>query len=290
MSTTVTLLLKGSVVLFAKEGQSMGSVRILKSPPPNHVLTLAYQKQPPNSAFEKPIPITPIEDNLTLTVNNPKVPNITLRDRDAKINRKKSPKNQDSFKWFVDLENGELYDGPIGVKKSAFRQVLKFNSGQLFNDITGDPDNPSYNFLLIQKGNEANYQDFGYVSIRIGIEFVADGSVVFNNGTGPDPVFDSSKDAAGTNYRIILVNDMDPNLHPALVTDANHYYKALGSMIPPEDRILFASIKQRKALESMATQARLRKNDQFADEVDKLSGPAGPEACCFPTYVSRSDP
>jgi hypothetical protein len=221
-------------------------------------------------------------------VNNPVTPNITLRDKNAKIDRKKPPLNQDSFKWFVDLENAELYDGPIGVKKSAFRQVLKFNSGELFNDVTADADNPSYNFLLIQKGNEDNYQDFGYVSIRIGIKFVANGSVIFTNGTGPDPVFDSSQDAAGTNYRIMMVNDAQQ--HPALVTDANHYYKALGSTIPPEDRILFASIRQRAALRAMAIQASFLGNNQFADAVDKLSGPAGPEACCFPTYVSRSDP
>jgi hypothetical protein len=268
MATIVTLLLKGSLVLFAKEGQPKGSVRFLKAPPPNHVLTLGYQKLPPNSDPEDEVQVTPIEDNLSITVNNPVNPNISLRDKNAKIDRKQAPSNQDSFRWFVDLENSELYDGPIGVKKSAFKHVLTFNSGNLFNDVNQDADNPSYNFLLIQKGGDANYQDFGFVSIRIGILFSANGSIVFTNGNGPNPVFDSSKDPAGTNYIINLTNDLDDNhTHPRLVTDANHYYKGIGSTIPLEERILFASITGSDG-----------------------GGPAGPEACCFPAYLSRTDP
>jgi len=268
MPTTVTLLLKGSLVLFAKEGQPTGSVRILKAPPPNHVLTVTYQRLPPNSDPEEEFPVSPVEDNLSITVNNPLTPTITLRDKNAKIDRKQPPLNQDSFRWFVDLENSELYDGSIGVKKSAFKQVLTFNSGNLFNDVNEDADNPSYNPLLIQKGNEANYQEFGFVSIRIGILFSANGSIVFTNGNGPNPIFDSSKDPAGTNYIIRLTNDLDENhTHPVLVTDANHYYKAVGSTIPLEERILFASITETDG-----------------------GPPVGPEACCFPAYISRTDP
>jgi hypothetical protein len=284
MPTTVTLLLKGSLVLFAKEGQPTGSVRILKAPPPNHVLTLSFQRQPPGGQFGSPIAVPQIANDLNLTVNNPVNPNITLRDKAANINRQQSPTNQDSFKWLVDLENSELYDGTIGAKKSGFKQVLTFNSGELFND--NDQDNPSYNFLLIQRGSDANYEDFGYVSIRIGIAFSANGTVVFTNGN--NVVFDSSQDPAGTNYRINLENDAAT--HPSLCTDANHYYKAVGSGIPPEERILFASVTQNDALLAMADQARLRGNDQFANSLASASPPAGPEAACFPAYISRTEP
>lgn len=290
MPTTVTLLLKGSLVLFAKEGHPTGSVRILKAPPPNHVLTLSVQRLPPNDdPVEDPVEIFPIEDNLSIVVNNPDDPNITLRDKNAKIDRKAAVLNPDSFRWFVDLENSELYDGPIGVKKSAFKQVLTFNSGELFNDVTADPDNPSYNFLFVQKGSETNYQEFGFVSIRIGIKFTtAHGSIVFTNGNGPDPVFDSAIDKPGTDYIISLTNDTEE--HPDVVTDANHYYKALGNAIPPEERILFASITQKDALRAMVKQAKSHGNTRFVAALENVEPPAGPEAACFPAYISRSDP
>ncbi|HVG34294.1 MAG TPA: hypothetical protein VM911_14585 [Pyrinomonadaceae bacterium] len=286
MPTDVTLLLKGSLVLFAKEGQTVGTVRILRVPPPNHVLTIKYQIQPPGGAFGNDIDVPSIQDALLLDVQSPSNPNITLRGKNDNVDRKQPLVNPHSVRWFVDLENSELYDGPIGAKKSAFKQVLTFNSGELFNDAGSD--NPSYNPLLYQKGSNSNYEDFGFVAIRIGVLFSMAGRVIFKNGN--NVVFDSDQHPAGTNFRIKL--DHDATTHPALSTDANHYYKAVGSGIPPEERILFASIKEDEALRAILNTAKLREDSALVDQLEKLrlDPPAGPEAACFPAYISRTEP
>jgi hypothetical protein len=286
MPTNVTLILKGSLALFAKEGRPNGSVRILRVPPPNHVLTVKYQVQPPGGVFGNDIDVTPIQDELRLDVQNPSNANITLRDRNANIDRMQAPTHQDSFKWFVDFENAELYDNPIGVKKSAFKQVLTFNSGELFNDA--DRDNPSYNVLLCQRGINANYQAFGFVAIRIGVLVSMADRVVFTNGG--TVVFDSAQAQPGTKYKIKLINDA--TTHPGIVTDANHYYKAIGLGIPPDERILFASIKEDETLRAMLKAAKLKGDESRVTELEKLrlDPPAGPEAACFPAYFSKTDP
>ena len=294
MPTTVTLLLKGSLVLFAKEGQPTGSVRVLREPPPNHRLSLSFRRQPPGGTFGDPILVDFIQNNLQLQVNNPINPNITLRDKTATIDRKNSPTHTESFKWFVDLENAaELYTTPIGVRPGGFRHVLTFNSGELFTDSAGKIDNPSYNFLLVQRGENANYEDFGFVAIRIGIAFSTNDSVRFTNGTGGGAgvIFDSTQDTPGTNYEITLVNDT--NTHPRLCTDANHYYKGVGPGITPAQKILFASIVETEDLEALAKTATLRGDTRRAENLKqlRLSGPpAGPEAACFPALMSKTDP
>lgn len=287
MPTNVTLLLKGSLVLFAKEGRPTGSVRILKSPPPNHMLSLSYKKQPPGGVFGPATAVTTIQDNLNLQVINPLNPNITLRDPGAQIDRKQTPTHTESTKWFVDLEN-DLYSASIGFKPGGFKQVLTFNSGELFTDSVNKPDNPSYNFLLIQRGSDANYEDFGFVAIRIGIAFSTNSNVVFTNGG--TLVFDSNQDAPGTNYEIDLINDASS--HPRLCTDANHYYKGVGSGISPDEKILFASVQDDEELKSMLAAATLRGDHARVTELKKvnLGAPAGPEAACFPAFMSRTDP
>jgi hypothetical protein len=290
MPTNVTLLLKGSLVLFAKEGQQMGSVRILKDPPPKHVLSIGFQKQPPGGTWEPelPIPVSPINNDLRVTIYNSINPNITLRKKDVNIgDRMDTSIAPDSFKWFVDLENSELYGSSIGVKGNKFEQVLTFNSGELFNDARRG-DNPSYNPLLVQHGINQNYKPFGFVAIRFGINFSTNDRAVFTNGGGI--VFDSAQYPAGTNFKIHLNHDATE--HPMLVTDANHYYKAVGAGIPPEEKKLFASIKQNAVFNDL-----LRASDRVGDEqlralLERLSEkpPAGPEAACFPAYMSRTDP
>src|SRR5690349_18039622 len=204
MPPTVRLLLKGSLVLFAKEGQLNGSVRVLKEPPPNHKLSLSFKKRPPGGTLGPAIPIDFIQNNLALQIQNPIMPTITLEDKIATIDRKSSPSHTQSANWFVDLENPkELYKKPpIGVKPGGFKEILACNSGNLFTDAAGKSGNPSYNFLLVQSREGANYEDFGFVAIRIGIDFNTNDSVRFTNGTGGGAgiIFDSTQDQPGTTY------------------------------------------------------------------------------------------
>jgi hypothetical protein len=155
--------------------------------------------------------------------------------------------------------SSELYPFPIGSNSNEFRSILTFNSGQLF---TFPP--LSENFLLVQRGIFSNYQNFGYVAITIGVDFLTAHSAVFKNGA--TTVFDSLTEP-GTDYLIEITHDAE--VHPAgPVTDANHYYRALGSGIPLEQRILFMSIP-------------------VGDDVG--GPPAGPEAACYPAYLSQTE-
>jgi len=294
MPTIVTLLLKGSLVLTGKAGQPTGRVRILNQPPPNHRLTISFKRQPPGGTFGPSIPVDFIQPNLQLQVNNPVNPNITLRDNTAVIDRT-NPSHLESAKWFVDFENDELYKVAIGFKPGAFRHILTFNSGDLFTDSAGKIDNPSYNALLVQRGENANYEEFGFVAIRIGIAFATNDSVRFTNGSGGGAalIFDSTQDTPGTNYEISVVNDLDPNLpHPILCTDANHYYKGVGPGITPAEKILFASITESEEFETLIRSTLMRGDRQRIEELEKFKfdAPAGPEAACFPAYMGKTAP
>jgi hypothetical protein len=293
---TLTLFLKGSLVLFAKKGQPTGKVAILKNPPPRHVLKISYRVKPPGGTFGSPIVLSPVSDNMGLQVTNPVQENITLRGENAPIVRTASPTHQDSFEWFVDLENEEVYGntiGAIGANKAKFKEILTFKSGELFS---GSPlgSGLSYNRLHRQKGSEAEYTEFGFVAGSFGVLFSADRFI----SSGTNPVFDSSTFAAGSEFRIELEMDATPN--SVIVADANHYYKAVGAGIPPDERHLFASIVGRNALK-VETEHQLLVFLQDAEaKGDKatvaalqkllpLTPPAGPEAACFPAYMSRSD-
>ena len=255
--TNVRLILRGLLVLSAREGQSTGKVGVLRTAPPGHAVTIVVHKIPPNGPAPEPINLHPIHDALSLNVLSAQ-PNITIRNKNP-VNRIQAPANQDSFNWFVDLERvSELYTFPIGANKNEFRPILTFNSGQLFTDRV------SHNFLLVQRGIFSYYQTFGRVAIKIGVDFLTASSAVFKNGA--NTIFDSAAEP-GTDYRIEITNDAAQ--HPAgPVSDANHYYRALGTGIPLEQRILFMSIPE--------------------DE-DVGGPPAGPEAACFPAYLGQTD-
>ena len=257
-STNVKLILQGSLVLSAKENQTTGTVGILRIPPPGHELTIEIQKIPPTGP--KPPLITlvrdQIRDKLYLNVTSAQ-PNITIRNKNL-VDRKAEKTNQDSFNWFVDLEKAsELYKFPIGADINEFNPLLTFNSGQLFSFALSE------NFLQVQKGIFSTYEDFGYVAVKLGIDFFTTVRTVFINGVDP-PVFDSLTEP-GTDYLITIKNEAKTH-PPGPVTDANHYYRGLGSGISLQQRILFLS------------------------ETDPgLSPPAGPEAACFPAYLSQSN-
>jgi len=296
MPTTLTLFLKGSLVLFAKKDQPTGKVAILRVPPPRHELKISYSIKPPQGGFGMPQDVQNIKDALSIEVTNPAQENITLRKENSQINRHDGSGEQDSFEWFVDLENEELYGNiidHIGANKGKFKQVLTFNSGELFS---GSPI--TYNRLFVQRGSEAEYEEFGYVAGLFGVLFSGD-RIVFKNGPSQqDIVFDSLTIDPGTEFKIELVVDAVP--HSRIVADANHYYKAVGAGIDDETRILFASIVENDEIQNeVQHQIQLLFNDALQKGDKALSDslkriledgpPAGPEAACFPAYLSRTE-
>ena len=255
--TNVRLLLRGLLVLSAREGQTTGKVGVLGTSPPGHKLTIVVQKIPPVGPPPDPVNVDPIQNTLSLNVVSAE-PNITIRNKNP-VNRLEAPANQDSFNWFVDLErSSEFYRFPIGADSDEFRPILTFNSGQLFTHALSD------NFLLVQKGIFASYRPFGRVAVTIGIDFLTAFSAVFKNGAGT--VFDSSTEP-GIDYRIEITHDAARH-PPGPVSDANHYYRALGSGIPLDQRFLFMSIPEGE---------------------DVGGPPAGPEAACYSAYLSQTD-
>jgi len=173
------------------------------------------------------------------------------------INRQANftPENRDSVGWVVDLENAELYNTEIGARRSAFCPILTFTNGDLFTHrVSRSP-------LFIQRGLFSPMRRFGFVATEIGADFTLDGpesTAVFMNGTEPIPIPDPTQD-----WEIEVNNDADRHL--AVVTDANHYYKAVGPDLSEAQRIMFMSNSTG-------------------------GGPAGPEAACFTTFLGQSQP
>lgn len=281
MPTNVTLLLKGLIVLAAKAGSRTGVVGVLKNPPAGHQLTISVIRQPPAGA-PVPIPVGTINNTLSLDIVNNAAPDITIRNQNP-IVRTAAPANQDSFGWFVDLERAaELYGFSIGANRAEFRPILTFNSGRLFAAEL------SANFLLVQRGIFSSYADFGRVAVKLGVEFLSATSAVFKNGS--NVVFDSTSQPG--DYQIEITNDATQ--HPPVVTDANHYYKAVGAGIPQELRILFLSVSERELLKAKLREA-ISGGDEtliatLKDLLRILGPPAGPEAACFTAYLGQTNP
>jgi hypothetical protein len=192
----------------------------------------------------------------------------------------------ESFRWFVGLENSELYNRPIG-SNGMFESLLTFDGGQIFTF-----DRPNESILQIQRRRADPYVDFGRVASSLGIDFLSAGRAVFKNGT--TTVFDSSLEA-NTNYKIDIIHDAPQ--HPPTVEDANHYYTVLGTMIPESERIWFKSETEVQRLQVRLAEAKASKDRKLAtalkaaiDEMVRTLGPpAGPEAACFTAYLDQTD-
>lgn len=263
--TNVRLLLKGLLVLIAKEGQPTGKVGILRTSPPGHDLTIVIRTIPPVGTPPplRTLPRAQINDALSLNVVIAE-PNITIRNKNPVI-RTALPANQDSINWFVDLERAsELYRFPVGPNREEFRPVLTFNGGQLFTAALSETP------LLVQRGIFASYQTFGKVAVTLGIDFITTSQAVLKNGN--TTIFDSTTEP-GTDYVITITHDAAVHPPGGPVTDANNYYRGLGTGIPLEQRFLFMSIRPPAP----------------APVGGPASPPVGPEAACFPAYLGLSD-
>ena len=282
MPSTVTLLLKGLIVLSAKEGNTEGKVGILKTRPAGHKLTITVEKFPPTGPPPPKEKLPTVKDRLYLEIT-PTEPKITVRDK-TPVKRLDTVEHPESIKWFVDLENNELYDSKIGVSSAGFESVLEFNSGELYTAVK-----PNESILQVLKKGSSEFQDFGKVALVLGIDFKAATRAVFRNGS--KVVFDSNTEP-NFNYRIQITNDAET--HPPISGDANFYYTTLALDIPLTDKTLFLSTSLHKLLKARLEQ---EPDQEFRDLLSKVSDtliekgepPVGPEAACFPAYVSKSD-
>ncbi len=258
MPAKVTLVLKGLIAVFVNPDRTLCTVGVLEDVPPQHNLRIIFRKpgdagpvedlrlEPPNIAF-----------NLQLDVSNISQTGITFR-KPTPINRQANftAENGDSFSWVVDLENAELYNTELGARRSAFSPILTFTNGDLFTHRV------SRSALFIQRGLFSPMRRFGFVATEIGVDFSLDrpeSTAVFLNGTESIPIPDPTQ-----NWEIEVNNDADAHLD--VVTDANHYYKAVGLQLSEAERIMFMS------------------------KHTPGGPPAGPEAACFSTFLGQSQP
>jgi hypothetical protein len=258
MLAKVTLVLKGLIAVFVNPDRTLCTVGVLEDVPPEHNLRIIFKK-PGVAEMEEHLRLEPpnIAYNLQLDVRNISQTAISMRNPTS-INRQADPNaaNGDSFSWIVDLENAELYNTAIGARRSAFSPILTFTNGDLFTHRV------SRGALFTQRGLFSPMRRFGFVATEIGADFSLDrpeSTAVFMNGTEPIDIPDPTQD-----WEIEVNNDA--NTHLDVVTDANHYYKAVGLQLSEAQRIMFMSKNLRGG------------------------PPAGPEAACFSTFLGQSQP
>jgi hypothetical protein len=258
MPATVTLVLKGLIAVFVNPERTLCTVGVLEDVPPEHKLRIIFKKPGP-AGMEEYERLEPpnIAYNLQLDIGNISQTGITFRNP-TPINRQANftAGNKESFSWIVDLENAELYNTAIGARSTAFSPILTFTNGDLFTHRV------SRSALFTQRGLFSPMRRFGFVATEIGADFSLDSpesTAAFINGAGEIPIPDPTQD-----WEIEVNNDADSHLD--VVTDANHYYKAVGLQLSEAQRIMFMS---------------------------KHTGggpPAGPEAACFSTFLGQSQP
>lgn len=292
-TSNVTLLLDGLLVLTATEGEQNGEVGVLGFDPLGHDLGLTVTRKHRGADID--IPVNQIDSDLWLQIEPRK--SISVRDK-TRVNRMdQMVKNPESYRWFVDLDDPEFYGFAIGADRSMFDPILRFNGGELF---TATPPNDS---VLDTHKLFGNPQHRGRVALVLGVAFKNATRAVFRNGN--DVVFDSN-DHPGDDYVINLSHNTDE--HPTSSSDANWYYVGLGENIPLGQEILFSSnstlVHQLgEVLEHMHMQAQTQaqgdsrmREPHILEKIEALIAKlranghilAGPEAACFPAYLSMS--
>lgn len=285
MPSDVRLLLKGLLVLSAKVGQGNGKVAVIKNHPQNHDLLIRVTKSTGGNPIERRR--NQIQDLLSLNITNATTqlnttPNTNPVDRKTML---PNPPEPTSFRWFVDLERPtELYKSSIGADSDELGPILEFNSGGQL--LTAEV---SRDFLKVQRGILANYEDFGRVALTLEVRFPGTTSAILMNGSR-DELFNSNSEP-NTNYKVEIIHDA--TTHGQIVTDANFYYTALGAGIDDKKRILFMSISQRRQLADQLKEAELIGDKELEkalkELLSRLGPPIGPEAACFPAYISQTN-
>ena len=287
-TSKVTMVLDGLIVLAAKLGDDNGEVGVLKFHP-FHDFNIHVKKFFTNGTTAE-FNVQQISDELKLEIAPPR--KITARDA-TEVKRLEHPSDHfESIKWFVDLEDGkEFYKPGLQAKRTEFKPIIKFNGGELY---TAEPVNDS--ILEVFRGLTLNAERIGRVALKLGIEFANATSAVFRNDPH-DPIFDSNKDGVGTNYTIQVSNNR--KAHGGTSMDADLYYSALGADIDLDKRITFRSVSNRisqleESRDEIHSQSERhpefeKKQQETLDKLHALGDQrAGPEAACFPAYLSQS--
>ena len=287
-TSNVTMILDGLIVLAAKLGEDNGEAGVLKFHP-FHEFKIHVTKFFTNGTTNE-FDVQQISNELNLVIDPAR--KITARDA-TPVKRLVHPSDHfESIKWFVDLEDGkEFYKPGLTAKRNEFKPIIKFNGGELY---TAEPVNDS--ILEVFRGLTLNAERIGRVALKLGIDFSNVTRAVFRNDPH-DPIFDSNKDGAGTNYTIVVSNNRPE--HMGMSMDADLYYTAVGTDIGLDKRITFRSVSNRMrqlqdSIDEIHSQSERhaefeKKQQETLDKLDATGDKrAGPEAACFPAYLSQS--
>jgi hypothetical protein len=257
----VEVTLEGLQLVFVDSENKQCTVGILRDAPAGHDFLIEIVKKNPAGGGQviKTLTGADIKSDLAILVSNTSQTGITRRKMDAKIDRLERPDEttEDSFLWVVDFER-DIYQEPIGAKKSEFTSLLTINAGELLTRFV------STNQLLIKKGLNGEFKTFGHVATQTGIDIVLDqpdSRAVFMNGDKTVMTFD--KDSS-FEINITRVCDRQPGGN-----DADAYYTAIGDLVPVDEKIFFSSTPL---------------------PVSASIVPTTPDACCLPGSMSRSHP
>lgn len=289
-TSNVTLILDGLLILTATEGEDNGEVGVLGFDPLGHALEITVTRKHGGTPVDvKTFDRNSLGRQLSLDIQPGK--KISVRDR-TPVNRMDPVTHEESVKWFVDLD--ELYSFAIGADRRMFSPILSFNGGELFTAVK-----PNDSILDRHKLLGAP-QHVGRVALYLGVVFKNSTRAIFRNeGVA---LFDSN-DNPGDDYEIHISHGT--HQHPTSSADANWYYIGVGENIPVGQEILFSSdstlVQQLTEIEHDHAGMQNRDSSAMPSDVvmenvkakiEKLRAAgaitAGPEAACFPAYLSVS--
>jgi hypothetical protein len=260
----VKIDLEGLQMVFVDKKNEKCRIGVLRDAPEGHPFRISVFKKDANGALAaEPQILTDdqINSELTIEVTNTSTQGISRRKMRPPINRLAGTVggNHDSFQWVVDFER-ELIGKPITVKEEGFLSFLTINNGELLARAL------STNQLLTRKGPKGDFELFGTVATRTGIDIVLDqptSQAVFKNGE--DTIFIADRTS---NFEILI--ERVCNKQPG-GNDANAFFTAIGDGLSEDERIFFSSTP-------------LDGEDNENDESDEGDGgevPSTPDASCL---------
>ena len=232
-NANVKIDLEGLQMLFVDEKNEECIVGVLRDAPEGHPFRISIFERDAAGAASPIATLTgsDIKNELTIKVTNTSTTGISRRKMDMTIDRKAGPSTQvddhDSFQWVVDFE--KLIGKPISAKKSGFLSLLTVNHGELL------ARNLSKNQLRIRKGPIGDFELFGTVATRTGIDVILDqpnSQAVFKNGD--DTIFTADNTS---NFEILIerVCGRQPGGN-----DADAFFSAIEGL-DEKDKVFFSS-------------------------------------------------
>lgn len=226
----ITVALEGLMVLFTNKSSEC-MIDLLRDAPAHNLSIVILEKESEGGEFkEKDRFINrEAEGSFDLDVQNNPNPGIRKRDESKIIDRFKDSDSK-CFNWLIDFEK-DFFTPPIGARRDGFISFIKVNDGEIFTQLVSE------NHLQYRRANSDQWVHFGRVAVEMGIEIKLDtpqSRAVFTKIGGR-----SCELVRGKEY-IIRIERKDTTA-PVTGSDAELYFKAIGSLLGPEQPMYFRS-------------------------------------------------